>query len=165
MGGSVHELQVPTSQQLLQFKRQRDGPSLDNLLLDLAGGGVRTPWNKALAGLIAERYIAEGHGSENKKTIQEAFLIYLQQLQNVYKAQNEVGPAVIARRDMLNDRASDGRKYCVSCYWSISGLQPYLLPLETQSSIRIPRPVHSDSRGQPAQRKLTPNPFKCNERR
>ncbi|KAJ3506584.1 hypothetical protein NLJ89_g6789 [Agrocybe chaxingu] len=108
---------VPDPQVVANFNKGIPGikgPEIGNLMLDLAGRGLVTRWNKAASALFSEAFVAEDvYECTNQKSICAAFDTYLDTLQKKYrKAQKEsnLSPAeALEIKDRMKRRARDGR--------------------------------------------------------
>ncbi|KAF8870421.1 hypothetical protein BD779DRAFT_1455421, partial [Infundibulicybe gibba] len=66
-------------------KRERDGPMLDDLHLDLTGS-LASPWNKRAAALLAQRFVADPEFScKDRKRVEAAFRAHLPTLRERYR--------------------------------------------------------------------------------
>jgi hypothetical protein len=61
---------------------------LDDLQLDLASGGLASPWNKRASQIFAEWFVAEpGTCCNDVDLVKDAFMAHLKQLRTRYKKQ------------------------------------------------------------------------------
>lgn len=112
-------LKVPTSRQLRRFARSKQaalGPDLEDFRLDLANGGLSTPWNLRSAILFADRFVeTDRYACSNLSMIQKAFRRHLVTLQKHYKASNIPLDAEAAQdiRDAKRQKAREYRRRVV----------------------------------------------------
>lgn len=85
----VSPLKVPTKAQLNLFhrsKKEKDGPTLDELLLDLDSNGMASLWNKRACLLLASRFIASPEYScKDLRTVVKALTAHLASLKGQYQ--------------------------------------------------------------------------------
>lgn len=83
-------LRVPTPAQLSSFHRslkERDGPSLDDLCLDLNSAGLASQWNKRAGLLFARRFVATPrYTCTDFAVVVKAFAIHLATLRQQYQS-------------------------------------------------------------------------------
>lgn len=120
-------LQVPSPEQLDCFKRtkdERDGPTIDNLQLDLGGTGVLSFWNKYASRLFAAKFISqEDYACNDEDIIADAFMVHLRTLQSLYRKQQEgdVDKATeIMKYDKQREKARESRRRYVCSYFHIT---------------------------------------------
>jgi hypothetical protein len=110
-------LQVPSPKQLNHFKHtkdERDGPTIDNLQLDLGGIGVSSFWNKHASRLFAAEFISQNvYACTDEDVIADTFMVHLQTLQSLYRKQlrGDVDEATqIMEYDKKREKARESRR-------------------------------------------------------